>query len=169
MAGYNYGWNGRVAAARRARKACTWLPVKRPVPRPLAMRFVRDSTWWLTHPSGSPVAAPRHAERLTHGPYGWGLELGANTFLVSRAIQRSKYVLLAAYARAEAGRPMSRRDVLASLRECIACSVANYAGDEFEGPYPVRGGFLEFGGTGILVSQAASFLIGASGLKEFLR
>lgn len=170
MAGdYDYGWQGRVAAARQARQSCVWLKTGARVPMKLAEQLVAESTWWLTHPSGSPVRAAGHAQRLTHTAHGWCLQVGANGFLVSRAIERSRGPLLEAYRLVENGQPPTRGAVGRWMRPLIACSVSNHAGVEFGAGYPIRGGFLEFGATGILVPQVTSFLIRKARLMEFLR
>ena len=55
-----------------------------------AERFIRASSWWLTHSSYRPVRAPGHAERLYMTPHGWAVDFGGNSFLVGKAIERCR-------------------------------------------------------------------------------
>lgn len=133
------------------------------VDKDLAERFVRKTAWWLTHVSGRPVRAPRHAKRLRQSDLGWGVEFGANTFEVSVAIERSRIILDRISTELKAGATISRAAVEAELKNAISNAVSNYRGVLYE-HYPIHHETLEFGAQGIGVDDAANFMIGEYGL-----
>jgi hypothetical protein len=129
-------------------------------------RFIEKTAWWLTHSSGNPVRAPRHADRLYMSRHGWAVDFGANTFLVGKAIERCGKVLNQCRDAAARGQTVSRADVEAKLRKAISWSVANSSGDEYQGSYPVRDDYtLVFGAQGIGVDDGADFMIEESDLR----
>lgn len=114
-------------------------------------RLIMESTWWLTHPSGGPVHAPKHWERIQERGSRYEIEFGANSFLVETAILRcARRIREAADEVERTGKLISRGMLQRQLVNCLRQSVANYCGEEFD-DYPIRGGYLEFGTTGICV------------------
>ena len=136
------------------------------VPSSVAKDLVRASAWWLTHSSGRPVRAPRHASRVEKYSLGWGIEFGANHFLITRAVQRSATKLLEYVPGIEERHEMFRMaGVLNILRPAFPASVANYKLDEY-GHYAPTKGHLVFGAQSICVDDAARYVLGASGLMR---
>lgn len=58
------------------------------VQRSTAASIVEASAWWLTHSSGHPVRAPRHADRIEKLKCGWSIEFGPITFWSARLSKR---------------------------------------------------------------------------------
>jgi hypothetical protein len=133
------------------------------VDKDLAERFVRETAWWMTHVSGHPVRAPRHAKRLRESERGWGVGFGANTFEVTVAIERCWVILDRVSAELDAGEAVSRAAVEAELKKAVSNAVSNYRGDLYE-HYPVHHDTLQFGAQGIGVDDAAKFMIKEYGL-----
>lgn len=144
-----------------------WLSKSESIPLELVRNFVQDSAWWLTHPSG-PVRAPKHADRIYLCPrHGWTLEFGANSFLVGKALERSRAQVIKYFDRICLGESIRRSEVRAAIIEVLASSVSNHIGEEYKS-YPVSGSDLVFGAQGIDVNDAASFVLTHSGLADFL-
>ena len=115
--------------------------------------LIRDTTWWLTHPTGHPVRAPGHFERIHERGGRNEIEFGANSFLVERAILRCAETIRDTAELVETrGKLFDRAELWEKLVKCLRQSVSNYCGDGYDG-YPIRGGFLEFGSTGICVTE----------------
>jgi hypothetical protein len=166
MSGWNRDWEGRRAAARVERQKRKWLSPREQVPLKLAMDVVKESAW--TFIRKPPMPAPGYANRVVQGKHGLYVEFGANKFLVGRAAERARVVLNQAYDAIENGKCVVRNDLTSSLHACVEKSVADFKNDEYGSAYPVRGGSMEFGGNGILVSQAAAVLRRWSGILPFL-
>ena len=58
----------------------------------IAERFIKNSVWWMSHPSG-PVRAPGHSENIYGTEYNWKIDFGSNTFLVGNAILKCRNTL----------------------------------------------------------------------------
>jgi len=129
-----------------------------------AVSFVRESAWWYSHPSG-PVRAPGHADGLHMSPHGWAVDFGANTFLVGKAIERCRKVLDQCREEAATGQVVLRSDIESRLKKTISGCVANSAGQEYSGYYPIRDNTLIFGAQGIGVDDGADFMIALANLR----
>ncbi|WP_143271851.1 hypothetical protein [Azospirillum brasilense] len=155
----------KVSAAIRQR---AWLNRNENIPRLLAEDFIESTAWWLTHSSGNPVRAPRHARRIYLSPrHGWALDFGANTFLVGKALERCRTIIHSFYEKISSGDIPIRSEVSRALRRSIAGAVANYSGDEYT-EYPDDGQDLVFGAQAIDLNDAVRFALRNSGLDEFL-
>lgn len=153
--------------AERAIRARMWLSRKETIPRDLAQKFVRATAWWLTHASG-PVRAPRHADRIfLSSRHGWAIEFGANSFLVGKALERSRERIHGFYDRIKAGDIPRRSEVEKAIRAAVAGSVSNHLDEEYW-QYPDHGRDLVFGAQSIDLTDAANFVIENSGISDFL-
>jgi hypothetical protein len=121
------------------------------VSRETARELIRESIWWLTHPSG-PVRAPAYQHRLRDGLYGWHLTLGANTFHVALAAKRCAKILDAWIAKELAGQQPSFPDLRINLCRQLDRSVSNNKGGFFES-YSQSYSELTFGATEINTSE----------------
>lgn len=130
------------------------------VSKEFAQELVGACASW-DHPKAHTwVLAPAHAKRIFKGFHGWAIEFGANSFLIEKAIERSRRLI----KRRLAGEAIDDETLLQWLQNCIADSVANN-GSEYNGRYPVeRTGVMRFGTSGIDVERAAKFLISRAGL-----
>jgi hypothetical protein len=105
-----------------------------------AAKFIEESTWWLRHPSGNPVRAPRFKWRLigqdpTAGAGAWDedwkIEFGANSFHVGRAICRCAESLNHWLDDREKEGAVSKHDLRClrhELADILSGSVSNKAG-----------------------------------------
>lgn len=153
--------------AERAIRARKWLSRRETIPKELAQNFVRATAWWLTHSSG-PVRAPRHADRIfLSNRHGWSIAFGANSFLVGKALERSRERIHGFYDRIKAGDIPRRSEVEKSIRAAVAGSVSNHLDEEYQ-QYPDDGRDLVFGAQSIDLTDAANFIIENSGISEFL-
>lgn len=138
------------------------------IPKDLAARFIEASAWWLTHSSGSPVRARRHADRIYNSTeHGWAIDFGANSFLVGKAIQGCGLELEKVYHDLTAGKTQRLEYIRFALGRIIGCAVANFGGAEY-GSYPIRDEMLRFGAQAISVRDGADFLIEESGSRRLL-
>lgn len=165
MGAYLEDFSQHVEAARRA---ATWLDEDASVPLGLARQVVAESTWWLNHPSGRKVHAPGHARNITTCNRGYCIWFGANVFLVGLAIRQCRRSLDYAYTELRQGLSVHRSALHGKLKYKITSAVADSDLNTYFN-YPITGGFMVFGSTGILVSQVASVLIRAAGLNTFAR
>ncbi len=111
-----------------------------------AARFVEKSTYWLRHPSGTPVRAPKFQWHLEgqdseseECAYGWDddwkIKFGANTFHVGRAICRCAERLdrwLDDREREGAITAPHLSNLWVDLGRIVRGSVSNYAGVYYE-------------------------------------
>lgn len=99
-------------------------------------------------------------------PLRWGIEFGANHFLITRAVQRCARTLLEYVPGVEERHDIFRRtDLIRVLRPAFPASVSNYNLDEY-GHYAPTKGHLVFGAQSICVDYAACYVIRASGLMR---
>lgn len=139
----------REAEANKARSALVNLVGSREVSEETARYFVRRATWWLTHRDG-PVRARGFARRVYGSNGDWRLQLGANTFLVGRAIQRCRRTIESVLDDAAAGNRRTRQDLARRLRLNVRGAVQNARGEEYNGLYPIdRDGRMRFGAQAI--------------------
>ena len=147
-----------------------WLGRNETIPLALAEDFIRASAWWLTHSSGYPVRARRHAERIERSSrHGWMVEFGANSFLVGKALERCRERTLVFFERIMTGDIPKRSEVETSFENAIAGSVANYHGEEYS-LYPDRGAEREliFGAQAISLKDGSRFMFANTGIEDFL-
>jgi len=146
-----------------------WLKREETIPLSLAQDFIRNSAWWLTHPSG-PVRAKKHAYNIYKNEvHGWAIDFGANKFLVGKAIERCKNEINKYIEEFESGTKSIELDSLKlKLRKHISGAVATYNNGEYSGYYPISGNDLEFGTQAIDVKDGVNFLIRELGLDKFL-
>lgn len=110
----------------------------------LAKAFIRRSTWWHSHSSGSPVQASGFANRITGHSGDWRVKFGANSFLVGRAISKCNEILRQYIDGFEAGSAIKPSLMVGLLRMAISSSVAGYDGMGL-GRYPITGDDMMFG------------------------
>lgn len=149
--------NARIV--RKIRRENPWLHRTESVPKEWAMRLVAASAWWLTHASGNPVRAPRHANNIYLSPrHGWSVDFGANAFLAGKAIFRCRAVIDAALDECMGGRLSSDADLAFELRTQITGSVSNVSSEEYNS-YPTTNGRMVFGAQAIDVDDAVDFFL----------
>ena len=156
------------ATVRTIRRNAPWLKREETIPLEVAEHFIRATAWWLTHSSGSPVRAPGHADRIYKSHHGWAVDFGANTFLVGKAIERCRNTINDYLEEASKGRIPLKSEVIALLKRQVSGAVANVAGYEYAGYYPIENQDLTFGAQSIDVSDAANFMIRATGIDDLL-
>ena len=146
-----------------------WLKREETIPLSVAQDFVRNSAWWLTHPSGA-VRAKKHAYNVYKNDiHGWAIDFGANKFLVGKAIERCKDEINKYIEEFTNGEKSIELDSLkAKLKKHISGAVATYNNGEYSGYYPIDGNDLTFGSQAIDVKDGANFLIRELGLDGFL-
>jgi|APEBP8051072661_1049379.scaffolds.fasta_scaffold05981_1 hypothetical protein len=123
----------------------------------IAHHFVEHSAWW-DHPRAGWVRAPKHADRLVQGAYGWEVSFGANRFLAELAIKRFIACVNGFLHKREVGIPYSYANLLENLRQNVLASVGNYQGDEFSGYYPASGEMMVFGTQAIRITDCVNIV-----------
>ncbi len=148
-----------------------WLKREETIPLEVAEKFIRETAWWLTHYSGNPVRAPRHANRIYKSNHGWAVEFGANTFLVGKAIERCRNTLNYYFDKVSKHNIPLKSEMINSLKHSlkqqISGAVANVDDNEYAG-YPIDNDELVFGAQAINVDDAAKFMIRESGIGDLL-
>jgi hypothetical protein len=127
------------------------------VSRKLAQRFVRESAWWLRHPSG-PTRARGHARRVYGSGSDWRIDFGANTFLVGSAILRCAKTMTQYLNEAKEGQLSSPDNLIKRLRRNVRGAIANYDGDEYL-LYPLEDNDMVFGTQSIDVQDFVSLFL----------
>ncbi len=135
-----------------------WLKRKETIPKSLAQDFVRNSAWWLTHPSGA-VRARNHAYNVYKNEvHGWAIDFGANKFLVGKAIERCKDEINKYIEKFRTETKLIELDSLKfKLKKHISGAVATYNNGEYSGYYPIVGNDLEFGSQAINLMMELTF------------
>lgn len=160
----------REVAVNAIRKANPWIERPENIPEDVAKDFLRSSCWWLTHSSGTPVRAPGHADRVyLDQRHGWAVDFGANTFLVGKAVERSAKKLKAFLDATASGKEPQIDQLKHDLRHAIAGAVANNAGNEYAGYYPINGDGLTFGAQEIDLNDAVSYLVRRVDVERLLK
>lgn len=137
------------------------------IPFEFAERLVAGSAYWLSHPSGSPVRAPKHAERISDEIEGWLIEFGANKFLISNFVEASSERMLEYLVDFEINRSrISKANLNDDLKGIAAESVSNYKYERYD-CYPHKGDFLAFGAQGIGLNSLCQIMIEGSGVDDF--
>lgn len=155
----------RTAHCTRARERLQAWRLRR-VPLSVARAVVSESAWWLTHSSGSPVRAPRHASRIEKRREAWTIEFGANSFEISTYVSAVASKLLEPLEKIENGGILDRKSLLKLVRPVPSRCVANYKGDRYE-YYAPEGEFLVFGAQALSLDDLARYIVGASGLSRY--
>jgi hypothetical protein len=147
------------------RERVSWLRRSETIPLELAKRFIEEALYW-DHPSGGMVSVPGFSNRIYKCPvHGWSLELGANTILVGKAIDRCKSTINRYLERAATGLLIPQEELEAELKGQLRGSIANINGEEYI-RYPDIGGQLQFGTHFLDLAHAAEFLIKSTGVSE---
>ncbi len=114
------------------------------VPRVLAEGLIKAAAQW-DHPSGKFVRAPKHCKNIRASQrHGWVLDLGVNSFLISKAILRCQQAIA------------ENKDKSVLMHIITGC-VSNV--NDHEIPYPQRDGRLIFGTQAIHVELATEFIL----------
>lgn len=151
----------------KLKRQSPWLKREETIPLAIAENFIRNTAWWIGHPSG-PVHAPKHADRIYKSHHGWAIDFGANTFLVGKAIERCRNKIDEFFEQAAKGQLPLKSDVKNALKQQVSGAVANNDGYEYSGYYPIESRDLIFGTQSIDVEDAANFIIRESGIEELL-
>jgi hypothetical protein len=124
-----------------------------------AQYLIQRCAYWLGHPNG-PVRAPKHADNIQRGPYGYEVAFGANKFLVQKAaIDCCKAVL--EYPNDHVPNIAALNSLLTRL---VRRAVSNHADEEYPTPYPVdSGNIMHFGTQGINVAEFINALFNSIG------
>jgi hypothetical protein len=144
------------------RAKATWIDRKETIPVEIARGFIEHSALWLTHPSGYPVRARRHASRIYNSRHGWAVDFGANSFLVGKAIERCAKEINEFFKESESGKLLNifdLKDLKEKLHKHISGAVSNNDGYEYNGYYPIADGQLVFGAQAINVRDGANYLV----------
>lgn len=154
-------------AVKKIRRRTPWIKRGETIPLDVAQRFIRETAWWIGHPSGG-VRAPKLADRIYQSHHGWAIDFGANTFLVGKAIERCRDKLNDYFEVASTGQLPTKSEVRMALQRQVSGAVANIDGYEYSGYYPIENRDLVFGTQSIDVQDAANFMISESGINELL-
>jgi hypothetical protein len=101
------------------------------VSKEIAELFIKNSAWWLTHPSG-PIPAPGHSRNLILSHRQWQISFGANSFVIGQAIVGCRRILKYFFDQTTFD---SRGDVHTldhDLKKVVRGCVTNYQGDYYE-------------------------------------
>lgn len=156
-------------AAQDIRSGRKWLDTTGDdVPLELCRELVAGSAWWLTHSSGSPVRARRHADRLEKRHCGWCVEFGANSFAAARALAKARDYAKTVYGLAAQGKMPDERTIRQRLRAIPSACVLNVNLDFYD-HYPTNDiGELVFGAQAIDVNDCERILMRVTGLDDLL-
>jgi hypothetical protein len=110
------------------------------IEKEIAAEFIKACAWWHNHPSGNPVRASKHSERIVQLEFcGWAIDFGSNTFLVEYAIE-----LCVQQCKEHGNIYYNRRVLEEKLRTCLQQCVMNFRGDFYD-LYPLDGNSMIFG------------------------
>jgi hypothetical protein len=154
---------------RKIRRTAPWIknPRNETIPREVAEKLIARSLWWDTHSSGSPVLSSGHARHIRMTPHGWTLEMGANSILLGKAIERCCRIVNSYFDEAARGNLFRHEEVEKKLKSAIRSSVANFEGVEYEGEY--SGGVqneMQFGAHHLDLNDAVRVMVEVSSIKE---
>jgi hypothetical protein len=150
----------------RIRASVPWLYNEdEEIPETIVRDLIRNSVWWLTHPAGKPVRAPKHANNVYYYcDEQWVVDFGANSFLPEMAIRVSAVEIRRQLNDILEGRTYNRDLLISKIKRCVSGCVSNHRGDVYEGYYPSKGNDLVFGVTSVDTQDVADFLLKWSGL-----
>jgi hypothetical protein len=155
-------------ASRDVRSGRKWLKTAGDdIPLELCRELVAGSAWWLTHSSGSPVRARRHADRLEERYCGFCVEFGANSFAAGRVLAKARDYAATVYGLAAEGNLPSERTIRQRLRAIPSACVLNVNLDFYD-HYPTDGGELVFGAQAIDVNDCERILMRVTGLEDLI-
>jgi hypothetical protein len=143
----------RDAWAQNARKSLHERVGNGKVSETIAREFIRHSIWWFHPRAETEVPAPKFAWRVKGSDGDQRLRLGANTFLVGRAIQRCAATIESFISDVDSGKHWTKEELLEQLRRNVCGSVAKHNGEEYSGYYPMKGNYMRFGAHGIWVDH----------------
>lgn len=147
----------------------SWLNDNITIPKDLAIEFIIATVWWHTHRNGEPYRAPKFATNVYKNlQHGWSVDFGANTFLISKALHRSRIEINKFIEKTLNHESYSEKDLLKNLELHIRGAVANHNGYEYSGYYPLSGRDMMFGAHSIDVKDGIKFILGKSGLNTLL-
>jgi hypothetical protein len=155
---------------RRIRRGAPWIknPRNETIPREIAARLISSSLWWDTHSSGMPVRSSGHAGHIYMTPHGWTLDMGANSILVGKAIERCCRIINSFFDEAAKGKLFRHDEVVKKLKSAIRSSVANFEGSEYEGEYSGgMGDEMRFGAHHLDLNDAVRVMVEVSSIEEF--
>jgi len=133
-----------------------------------AQFFIEHSAYW-DHPSAGMVNAPKHADRIAYGDYGYELQFGGNYFLVELAIRRCESTVSGLLDMFEIGNEYTYEELVRKLRLNIRGAVANNDGNEYAGYYPVDGDYMMFGTQSIDLAYFVGSVLATSRIKRMYR
>ncbi|WP_081702962.1 phospholipase D-like domain-containing protein [Desulfuromonas sp. TF] len=110
----------------------------------IAKDFIRSSAWWLKHPTG-PVRAPSHQYNIYSTDNEFRIDFGANTFLITRAIDRCIRTIHDYINKSDSELLSELKNLETKLYMNVQGAVAGYDGKEYSGFYPLEGNDLTFG------------------------
>lgn len=131
--------------------------------------FIEECAYWYLHPSGKPVRAPGHSERIKGSENGWRIDYGANTFLVGKAIERCKKTILdyIENIKFEKVKPEDLDKIKIDILNNVSSSVSNYGNAAYR-TYPVENGHMKFGVQSICVDNFSEIFLQKTKINEFI-
>jgi hypothetical protein len=132
-----------------------------------AVKFIIQQCAYWDHPKSGWVKAPKHAERIENGRYGYEISFGANYFLVGLAINRCVKTLsslIDSWEENDTGYSMQL--LAAKLKLHIRGAIANNDGCEYKGYYPIDGNRIIFGTQAIDVNNFVGIVIATSKIAQ---
>ena len=144
-----------------------WITGKKRIPHQVAYDFIRNSAWWLTHPSG-PVRAPGHAKNIYMSQHGWTIEFGANNFLIEKAIKRCCREIHIFLLNMDQGKEVSKHELKKKLQLHIRGAVSNYEDDEYMSYWPLEENDMKFGAQSIDIKDAVNYIVRVTGISQYV-
>jgi hypothetical protein len=153
---------------RDIRKKISWLDTKGDeVPVELCENLIRETAWWLTHSSGTPVRAPGHAQNLYRSYCGWAVEFGANSFVAGRALAKARDYANEMFELADVGGMPPDEEIRNKLSQIPSQCVLNVNSDLYT-EYPVTFGLLIFGAQAININDCVRVFMESTGLEKLV-
>lgn len=133
-----------------------------------AAKFIIERCAYFNHHSAGWVNAPKYAERIENGRYGYQISYGANYFLVGLAISRCVNTISDLINSWEyfLGRGYSMQQLREELDFHVSGAVANNDGCEYKGCYPIHGNRIIFGTQAIDVKTFAGIIIATTKIAQ---
>jgi len=132
----------------------------------VAIFMIEHCAYW-NHPKAGWVNAPKHAQRISNGSYGYQISFGANYFLISLAISRCVKTisdLIDSMELLDLG--YSMESLIDKLNLHIRGAVANNDECEYKGYYPIHGNKIIFGTQAIDVKDFVGIIIATSKIAQ---
>ncbi|MDO9269773.1 MAG: hypothetical protein Q7T96_11780 [Methylobacter sp.] len=132
----------------------------------VATFMIEHCAYW-DHPKAGWIQAPKHAQRISNGSYGYQISFGANYFLVSLAISRCVNTISDLIDSWEIlGFGYSMQELREKLELHVRGAVANSDGCEYKGYYPIHGNRIIFGTQAIDVKDFVGIVIATSKISQ---